>query len=245
MKTPMLVRTLALAVSIAALAACQPAEVDPAYDEAKAAELLVGYEAARADEDFEIAEARGDELRQRHGETKAAATMRATLDEVRAGAEAMREGRRLKALWEYQAIPAAGGTQHTAAIYSRVELSEDADVESEEETAVAPTPDARLILRRHPEWGDSAYLVLTQRALACGPPCTLEIAFDEGPFERYEGDPADTGTGPALFIVDRERFLAAMAEAQRVRIRLPRSEHLSPAFEFEVGGFHPRPGLLD
>jgi hypothetical protein len=220
-----------------ALAACQPAEVDPDFDEAAASELLVGYEAARADGDFEIAEARGDELRQRHGETEAAAQVRRTLDEVRAGAEQMREARRLRALWEYQSIPAGGGTQHTAAIYSRVPV----DPESES----SPAPDARLILRRHPEWGDSAYLVLTQSELACGPPCTLQIRFDDGEPQRFAGDPADTGTGPALFIEDRDRFLDLMQQARRIRIELPRSGHLVPVFEFEVGGFAPTPQLLD
>jgi hypothetical protein len=229
-----------LLMSALALAACQPAEVDPAFDEAKGAELLKAYEAARADADWEIAEARGDELRRRHGETEAAKTMRATLDQVRAEAEAMREMRRLAGLWEYQAIPAAGGTQHTAAIYSRVETSPES-----EEDEVAAIPDARLILRRHPEWGDSVYLVLTQKALECGPPCRLQIRFDEGQAQSYVGDPADTGTGPALFIEERERFLAAMRAAKRVRIQLPRSGHLVPVFEFEVGGFRPPPALLD
>jgi hypothetical protein len=229
-----------LMVSMLALAACQPAEPDPAFDEAKGAELLKAYEAARADADWEIAEARGDELRRRHGETEAAKTMRATLDQVRAEAEAMRDRRRLVGLWEYQSIPAAGGTQHTAAIYSRIETSPDA-----EEEEVAAIPDARLILRRHPEWGDSVYLVLTQKALECGPPCRLQIRFDDGEAQSFAGDPADTGTGPALFIEERDRFLAAMRSARRVRIQLPRSGHLVPVFEFEVGGFRPTPDLLD
>ncbi len=222
---------------LVALSACQPAEVDPAFDEARGAELLAVYEAARADGDFEIAEARGDELRQRHGETEAAATMRRTLGEVRVQADKMRDSRRLIRLWEYQKIPAAGGIQNTAALYSRVEV----DPESE----VAATPDARLILRRHPEWGESAYLVLAQQALTCGPPCVMQIRFDDGEPQRYTGDPADTGTGPALFIEDRDRFLAAMTQATRVRIELPRSGHLVPVFEFEVGGFVPARHLAD
>lgn len=220
------------------LAACQPQEVDPAYDEAKGAELLAAYEAARADGDFEIAEARGDELRQRHGETKAAATMRETLEQVRIEAEAMRERRRLVQLWDYQQIPAAGGIQHSAAIYSRVAV----DPETGRGLAI---PDAQLILRRHPAWGESAYLVLTQKTLQCGPPCRLQIRFDDGETLAFEGDPADTGTGPALFIVDRDRFLAAMTEATRVRIELPRSGALVPVFEFEVGGFQPARHLRD
>lgn len=220
-----------------ALAACQPAEVDPAFDEAKGAELLAAYEAARVDGDFEIAEARGDELRQRHGETEAAATMRRTIEQVRAEAEKMRENRRLVGLWEYQKIPAAGGIQNTAALYSRVEVDPESEVKAQ--------PDARLILRRHPEWGESAYLVLAQQSLQCGPPCVMQIRFDDGEPQRYTGDPADTGTGPALFIEDRDRFLAAMTDAQRVRIELPRSGHLVPVFEFEVGGFVPRRHLED
>ncbi len=224
-------------VLLFALSACQPAEVDPALDEAKGAQLLAVYEAARADGDFEIAEARGDELRQRHGETQSAATMRRTIDEVRAQAERMRENRRLLGLWEYQEIPAAGGIQNTAALYSRVEVDPESDV--------AAQPDARLILRRHPEWGESAYLVLAQQALQCGPPCVLQIRFDDGAAQSYAGDPADTGTGPALFIEERDRFLAAMTDAQRVRIELPRSGHLVPVFEFEVGGFLPRRHLED
>lgn len=220
------------------LAACQPQEVDPAFDEAKGAGLLAAYEAARADGDYETAEARGDELRQRHGETQAAAAMRRSLEAVRVEAEAMRERRRLVQLWDYQSIPAAGGIQHSASIHSRVPV----DPETGRALAV---PDAQLILRRHPEWGDSAYLVLTQKSLSCGPPCRLQIRFDEGETFSYEGDPADTGTGPALFIVDRDRFLQAMREARRVRIELPRSAHLAPVVEFEVGGFQPRPGLVD
>lgn len=230
-------KPLLLALALVLLSACQPAEVDPAFDEAAGGKLLAAYESARADGDFEIAEARGDELRQRHGETQAAATLRATLDEVRVQAEAMRENRRLLALWEYQKIPAAGGIQNTAALYSRVEV----DPESE----VAAQPDARLILRRHPEWGESAYLVLAQQALQCGPPCVMSIRFDDGEPQRYTGDPADTGTGPALFIEDRDRFLAAMTDARRVRIELPRSGHLVPVFEFEVGGFLPQRHLTD
>jgi hypothetical protein len=65
------------------------------------------------------------------------------------------------------------------------------------------------------------------------------ISFDQGPAQRFAGEPADTGTGPALFIKDRARFVAALRQAQRVRIALPRSGHLVPVFEFEVGGLSP------
>ncbi len=235
-----MLRPLILSVAlVAALAACQPEPVDPAFDEDAAAKLLVKYEEARTDEDYESAEFHADELRRRHGETRAAAKMRQTLPQVQELAEVRREERRLADLWDYQKIAVdTGGIQHSAAIYSKVEV----DPEGE---APPATPDARLIFRRHPEWGESAYLVLAQSALKCGPPCTLEIRFDDGEPQRFAGDPADTGTGPALFIVDRDRFLAALRQAERVRIRLPETAHLRPSFEFEVGGFNPDRHLAD
>lgn len=215
------------------LAACQPEPVDPSQDEAAGAEKLALYEAARADQDFEIAEMHGDQLDQAHGETEAAATMRASIDEVREQADAMRERRRLLGLWDYQSVAVEGGTQHSAAIYSKVPGY------AGEEGSVAPKPEARLVLRRHPDWGESAYLVLEMSTLRCGPPCRLKIRFDDEPAREFAGEPADTGTGPALFIKDEPGFLEAMAQAQRVRIELPRNGVLVPSFEFEVGGYRP------
>ena len=215
------------------LAACQPEPVDPAEDEVAGAEKLALYEAARADGDFEIAEMHGDQLDQANGKTQAAATMRESIGDVREQAETMRERRRLLGLWDYQSVAVEGGTQHSAAIYSKVPGY------AVEGSGPAPRPDARLVLRRHPEWGESAYLVLEMSKLTCGPPCRLKIRFDDGPVREFAGEPADTGTGPALFIKDEPGFLEAMSRAQRVRIELPRSGVLVPSFEFEVGGFRP------
>jgi len=100
---------------VLSLVACQPEPVDPSEDEAAGAGKLALYEAARADEDFEIAEMHGNQLDQDHGKTQAAATMRESIDDVRAQAEAMRERRRLLGLWDYQSVAVEGGTQHSAA----------------------------------------------------------------------------------------------------------------------------------
>lgn len=215
------------------LAACQSEPVDPSRDEVAGSEKLALYEAARASEDFEIAEMHGDQLDQAHGKTQAAATMRESIDEVREQAEAMRERRRLLGLWDYQSVAVEGGTQHSAAIYSKVPGY------PAEEGSPAPRPEARLVLRRHPEWGESAYLVLQMSQLSCGPPCTLKIRFDDQPARDFAGEPADTGSGPALFIKDESTFLEAMSAAKRVRIELPRNGLLVPKFEFEVGGYRP------
>lgn len=231
-------RWFAIAVLATALTACQPEPVDPAFDEDAGQKLLVQYEAARTDGDWETAEMHADELRRKHGETRAASTMRATLADVQEKAEAEREVRRMRDLWTYQKFAVEGGTQHSASLDSKVEH----DPESETRP---PPPDATLIFRRHPAWGESAYLVLAQSNLRCGPPCTLKIRFDDAEPETYAGDPADTGTGPALFIVDRDRFLDALDGAQRVRVYLPPTEHLAPMFDFEVGGFDRERHLAD
>lgn len=222
-----------LPLLVLALAACQPEPVDPAKDEVAGAAKLALYEAARSDGDFEIAEMHGNALDDAQGKTEAAATMRETLDEVREQAEAMRERRRLLGLWDYQSIAVDGGTQHSAAIYSKVPGY------SADEGGPPPRSDARLVLRRHPEWGESAYLVLQMSSLNCGPPCRLKIRFDDEAARDFAGEPADTGTGPALFIKDEPAFLAAMSKARRVRIELPRNGVLVPSFEFEVGGYRP------
>ena len=48
---------------------------------------------------------------------------------------ALEEKHRLAGLWDYQSVPAEGGTQHTAAIYSKV-------VMPLEPGTPPPTPDA-------------------------------------------------------------------------------------------------------
>lgn len=228
-----LLRRLALLPLAFALAACQPEPVDPAEDEVAGKELLSLYEQARDAQDYEIAEMHANTLDDRHGRTEAAAAMRKSIDNVRAEAEAMREKRRLIALWDYQSVAVEGGTQHSAAIYSKVPRA------FVEEGMPPPRPDARLVLRNHPDWGVSAYLVLEMSELRCGPPCKLAIRFDDAPTREFAGEPADTGTGPALFIKDEAGFREAMMQARSVRIELPRSGALVPVFEFEVGGFRP------
>ncbi len=219
-----------LTVLVLALAACRQDPPEPAFDEAAGASLLAQYEQARAEGNLQLALERADELRRRHGETEAARTMRSSVGQVREELAALEEKHRLAGLWDYQSVPAEGGTQHTAAIYSKV-------VMPLEPGTPPPTPDARLIIRRHPAWGESVYLVLEMSTLRCGPPCSLQLRFDEGEPMRFPGEPADTGTGPALFIKDRPRFLAAMQGARRLRIELPSNGTLVPRFEFEIAGF--------
>jgi hypothetical protein len=219
----------ALAMGVACSQEADNGSAPSASEQAMAAELLKSFETARKEKNWEVAESYADQLRTKYPDSEAAANLAPQLDAVRVGAEAAREQRRLRELWDYQAVPRGKGEQRTATIYSRT-----AEV-GEGEPAI--TPDAQLVLRDHPEWGRSAYLLLAQSRFRCGPPCTMTIAFDDAPAVSYAGKQADSGKGPALFIEDDERFVAAMTAAKRVRIQLPKGSGSASSLTFEVGGF--------
>src|SRR5207342_2619361 len=206
------------------------AQLSPA-DAAKAAAMRHDYEAARSAGNPEAAEAAADKLRERFPGSADAAQLDATLDDVREDAEKVREQRRLRALWDYQANAVGSGTQRSAAIFSRtVDLGEDQP---------APIPDAQLVLRDHPDWGRSAYLLLAASKFSCGKPCTLQLAFDAGAPETWRGRQADSGKGPALFIEDEARFITALRGAKQLRVLLPKGSGSIGSLVFEVGGFSP------
>jgi hypothetical protein len=202
-----------------------------AADQAKAASMLQEYQAARGAGNPQAAEAAADKLREKFPDSAAAHELDATLDEVRKAAEAQREAARLRKLWDYQDNAVGKGVQHTATIFSKVpDLGEDAP---------APAPDAQLVLRDHPEWGRSVYLLLAQNKFSCGKPCTLQLSFDDAPLETWPGKQADSGHGPALFIEDEPRFMQALPAAKKLKVVLPKNSGSLNALSFEVGGFDP------
>ena len=201
-----------------------------AADQARAAEMLKEYQAARTAGNPQAAEAAADKLREKFPDSAPAHELDATLDEVRKAAEAQRETARLQKLWDYQDNDVGKGVQHTATIFSKVPDLGDAP---------AAAPDAQLVLRDHPEWGRSVYLLLAQNKFSCGKPCTLQLSFDDAPPETWPGKQADSGHGPALFIEDEPRFIKALPNAKKVKVVLPKGSGSLNALTFEVGGFDP------
>ena len=217
------------------LGGCQdqePIEVGPSpADEAKAGALLASYESARASQNWEAAEALADQLHEKFPTSAAAGKAASSLPAVRDGAMKARDAHRLQRLWQYQAVEVGKGEQLSATIFSRTVPAEDGEV--------APTADAQLVLRDHPAWGRSAYLLLAQTQFSCGRPCAVQIGFDSRPARRYAGKQADSGKGPALFIEDDGGFITAMSQAKTVRIELPKGSGRIPALVFDVGGYAP------
>lgn len=221
------------AVLCLALPACTSPSEDEAglsaTDIAKADKLLADYEAARAIENWEGAEAKADQLKSKYPESEAAGRLKSSLAQVRAKAQQARESRRLASLWTYQAVPVDGGVQRSASIFSKTVAVD--------EGSPAPVPDAQLVLRDHPAWGRSAYLLLEQSKFECGKPCTVKISFVDVAAQAWEAKQADSGSGPALFIVDEAGFIAQMDNSDNIRIVLPEGSGLVPSVSFEVAGF--------
>ncbi len=230
---------LSIATMAALLGACSsgapPAAQAPAANaaaaanEAAAAKERALYEQMRASQSWDLAGSLGEEVVQKYPDTQAAAQVRQTLDDVRAKATAQRESRRLAKLWAYAAVPEAGGTQYTAAVESKEPLKAGATAKDSERI--------RLVLRVHPKWGRSVYLLLDNATFDCSKGCaTLPVRFDDAAPQRMRATVPPTGE-PALFIDDDKGFIAKMQKAKTVAIDATiRGEGLK-TFVFEVGGY--------
>jgi len=202
-----------------------------AADQARAAALFDTYETARQEKNWQTAEATAEQLRNKYPDSEAAMKLAPTLAQVREQAEQAREQRRLSELWNYQTVAMGNGVQRSATLYSHTAAPE--------EGVVAATPDAQLVLRDHPSWGRSTYLLLELSRFDCGKPCAMQISFDDGQAQRFAGRQADSGSGPALFIEEDKRFIDAMSQAKKVRIKLPAGSARIPTLTFEVAGYAP------
>jgi hypothetical protein len=183
------------------------------------------YEQMRASGSWDVALSLGNEVVAKFPGTNAAAQVQQSLADVRAKVEAQANQRRLSRLWTYTATPEAGGTQYAAAIASKNPPGGDAHV--------------RLVLRQHPKWGQSVYLLLDNAKFDCHGGCaTLPVSFDGAPPQRMKATIPPTGE-PALFIDDDKTFIAKVEKAQTVAISATIKDIGEKTMQFEVGGYDP------
>jgi len=220
----------------AALAACSgsnslPPSTAPAApaaaapNETQAAKEAALYEQMRASGSWDVALTLGNEVVTKFAGTRAAAQVQQTLDEVRAKGAAQAQQKRVARLWTYTATPESGGTQYAAAIPSKNALGGSATV--------------RLVLRQHPKWGQSVYLLLDGARFDCRKGCaTLPVSFDDAPAQRMQATIPPTGE-PALFIDDDKAFIGKLRKAQTVAITATLKDLGEKTMEFEVGGYDP------
>lgn len=207
--------------------ACSDENIPDTQNNAEAAAMMKDLDTAVQEKNWLLALQNADVLLARFPDSEQAKALKLRYDEISTQAQAMQEERRLATLWDYQQVAVGKKTQYSAGIYSKQEMfgGEPTDL----------PPAARMIIRIHPEWGNSVYLVLAQSRFQCGSPCRMQISFDGGEYKTFPGKQADTGTGPALFIENDKVFYEALQTAKNITIKAKGV----PDLEYEVASYDP------
>ena len=218
-----------------ALAACSSSNAPPPVDptvaaktaaEAAAAKEAALYEQMRQSGSWDIATSLGNEILGKYPGTQAATQVQKTIEATREKSAAIADSHRLAGLWAYTTSAEDGGTQYAAAIATKEALK-------------LPNARLRLVLRQHPKWGQSVYLLLDNATFDCKGGCaTLPVSFDGAAPQRMKATIPPTGE-PALFIDDDKGFIAKLEKAKTVAIDVNVKDAGAFRAEFEVGGFDP------
>lgn len=225
-------RLVALVCCALTLTACsddaaqrQAAEASAARAEAAAAQMLQNLEASEASGRPDLARAFAEDLVGRYPSSAAGRIVAARLPAIRQAAEAGIEARRLESLWTYHEVDdaSAGGAVRTAFIYGQPVSGE--------------LPPLRLVLRRHPAWGQSAYLLVAESDFACQDECQAELSVDGGDAVRILISRAKGVVPPALFIERDAEFLTSLGSATELRLGLALADGRQASYRFEVAGF--------
>jgi hypothetical protein len=213
----------------AAAPAVDPGAAVKAAAEAQAAKNLQLYEQMRTSGSFDLAAPIGDELVSKYPSTAAAAKARETLTDVRAKATELVESRRLARLWAYTVTSVKGGTQYAGSIENAPPLSPPGLTGKD-------LKHVHLILRQHPEWGQTVYLILDNEKFNCKSGCaSLPVSFDGEPAKPWKATIPPTGE-PALFIDDDKAFIARVLKTKKVAIDVVLAGEGRKTLVFETGG---------
>jgi len=205
--------------------AAEHAETVRLQQETAASDLARNYEQARTAEQWDLALSYASQLQHLAPNSVPAHEVQATLADTGIHADEQRDNRRLAALWAYNIEPVnygADGVLISAYLYS------------DPKTDAGGSP-VRMVLRRHPKWGRSVYLVLDKGEFDCAPGCKVSIRFDDQTARDFAATKSMQNR-QALFI-DDEATIRNMLDKIRV---IMISTHVGGAprtLRFEVGGF--------
>ena len=194
--------------------------------EQAAARLQGEYDAAVTANNWELARVHGAALLAQYPGTPAATAIEPALAEITAKAEAVREQRRLAALWNYARVAAGKGEQRSAAILSREVV----------DTGGSAPATVQLVIRDHPEWKRSAYLVLQGGDFDCYGGCRIKLKFDDAAAKSASAWRPKTDEAIAMFIEDYRGLWKQMRQAQRLQVEFPVKSGGTRSAVFEVGG---------
>lgn len=224
---------------VVALAGCRDPEAERQQQEAAAAQerarreadaegIAKLYDAAVTGTDWEKAKIHGAALLDQFPDSEAAKRIEPGLAEVREKADAARELRRMQGLWNYNQVAVKGGTQRSAAIYSKDRVDVDG-------TGTKPV---QLVFRDHPEWKRHAYLVLqaSDFARACYRSCQVTVSVDDAAPRSMAANRPDTDEAIAMFINDNRGLWRQLRKAKVVEIDFPVKAGGTRKAVFEVGG---------
>jgi hypothetical protein len=226
-----------LVASITLLAACGPSASEIAAERAHNAEIdkeaaanaqARNYQQAREVGQYELAQDYANQLMHDAPNSVAAREVQATLTDTGIKADEARDKRRLGQLWTYNTELLEGGGDnvvHTAAIYA----TKDPNDLNNDQTPV------RLVLRRHPKWGRSTYLVLDHGTFDCATGCKMPVQFDDQPPQMFEMNKSDQNK-QALFINDEESIRDILDKIRVITIKTT-VDGRPRTIMFEVGGF--------
>jgi hypothetical protein len=196
--------------------------------EAAAAEGVAQVDAVLRDGKVEIAHAYAVDVVSRYAATEAGRALAARLPELESQARAIAEARRLENLWTYHQVDdaEAGGTVRTAYIHAASEGG--------------GAPQVRLVLRRHPAWGQSIYLLMDSGGdFACQDECQVALKVDAEQPQPLRISRAEDNVPPAVFIEDDQKLLPIIVKARSLRISLPLAGGGEREFLFEVAALDP------
>ncbi|MCX7556331.1 hypothetical protein OS187_05775 [Xanthomonadaceae bacterium JHOS43] len=234
------IAALALVAALAALAGCGPSEAErqaqaqakmQARMEAEAQKQLGNFQQLKASGRSDLALNVADHVLKTFPQTQAAVVLKAEVEPLRVQMQTEREARRLADLWVYhdEHDADAGGRVRTAYIFARDPLAKQPGKEAAR---------ARLVLRRHPQWGDDVYLLSEHGPFACGSPCRLSVTFDGAAARTVSGEIPATGEH-AIFVKDFAYFVQHLPEAGVVSIDATLADGSAHTLVFEVGGYDP------
>jgi hypothetical protein len=209
-------------------AAAQAAAAEDAAAEQAAEVVEQQFAAAVAQQDWTLARGYGEVLLMDHAGTAAAKRVEAQLGGINAKVTQEQAQSRLRALWSYQTEPVQGGSQLSAAIFSKAMV----------DTGGGAKP-VRLIFRDHPDWGRSSYLTLEAGDFDCYGGCRVQVAVDGARPRAMAASRPDTDEAIAMFIEDERALWRLAKDAQVMRIEFPVKAGGTRTAEFETGGLDP------